>query len=218
MPEVRPRWALRCGELARRSWSQPMSRWTAPPMTTYHGAVGRAGRISERQCRFLRDDAYRWKDISAQIDPIASVTLPPPLSVMLSRGRSVQISDDNGEFGDPLVSSVVGWHNGNWHSNLGLIGSRPSPATDISWPSVARSPSSKPSSRRPGSTCRSRQCRSRGKARAKALLPQPRLLRPLRRPERRRTPEPRHHQRSSSSLRTVQPIASESRPPLTQPT
>ena len=66
-----------------------------------------------------------WKDISAQVDATASLTLPPPLSITLSRGRSLAISDDNADFGDPLLSTFVGWHHGNLHSNLALMANIP---------------------------------------------------------------------------------------------
>lgn len=62
-----------------------------------------------------------WKDIDAQVDATATITLPPPISVTLTPGRSFHLADDNADFGDPLVTAFLGWHRGNWHSNLGLM-------------------------------------------------------------------------------------------------
>lgn len=62
-----------------------------------------------------------WKDVDAQVDATAIIALPPPISVTLTPGRSFHLADDNADFGDPLVTAFLGWHRGNWHSNLGLM-------------------------------------------------------------------------------------------------
>lgn len=62
-----------------------------------------------------------WKGIDVGIDAAATLTLPQPLSVSLSRGRSFAFDDEQASFGDPLVTTFIGWHEGNWHWNLGLM-------------------------------------------------------------------------------------------------
>lgn len=62
-----------------------------------------------------------WKDVSAQIDARATVTLPPPLSRTITAGRSFSFGDEEGAFGDPLVSAFLGWHQGNLHYSLGTL-------------------------------------------------------------------------------------------------
>lgn len=62
-----------------------------------------------------------WKDVSANIDALATFTIPAPLNVTLTPGRSFSFDDQKTAFGDPLVTAFVGWHQGNWHWNVGLM-------------------------------------------------------------------------------------------------
>jgi hypothetical protein len=61
-----------------------------------------------------------WKDISVDLDARASLTLPNGRS--LSAGQQFSRDDNVFSFGDPLLTAILGWHQGNWHWNLsGLL-------------------------------------------------------------------------------------------------
>lgn len=62
-----------------------------------------------------------WKEVSADIDARATLTLGPPLSRTISAGRTFNFGDDEGDFGDPLVSAFLGWHEGNMHYSLSTL-------------------------------------------------------------------------------------------------
>lgn len=62
-----------------------------------------------------------WKDVSADIDARATITLPPPLSKTITAGKSFSFGDEEGAFGDPLVSASLGWHEGNLHYSVGAL-------------------------------------------------------------------------------------------------
>jgi hypothetical protein len=55
-----------------------------------------------------------WKDISAEAEiDLGNIGLPPIIR---------RIHDDDTAFGDPLLTALIGWHEGNWHWNLsGLL-------------------------------------------------------------------------------------------------
>jgi hypothetical protein len=61
-----------------------------------------------------------WKDTSADLDVLATLTLPPPLGT-LQAGRRFTIDDSSTEFGDPVLNALIGWHHGNWHWNVGML-------------------------------------------------------------------------------------------------
>jgi hypothetical protein len=52
-----------------------------------------------------------WKDVSA------GVTLTGPLGGVLS----TNLEDEETKFGDPVVGAMLGWHQGNWHWNVGSL-------------------------------------------------------------------------------------------------
>lgn len=52
-----------------------------------------------------------WKDVSA------GVTLTGPAGNIISAGRQ----DDDFAFGDVVPGATLGWHDGNWHWNVGLL-------------------------------------------------------------------------------------------------
>jgi hypothetical protein len=63
-----------------------------------------------------------WKKVDVNLDALATLTLPPPLDVTLTRGRHLEFDDSTLAFGDPLPTAVIGWHHGNWHWNIqGLL-------------------------------------------------------------------------------------------------
>ncbi len=60
------------------------------------------------------------KDISVDVDALATLTLPN--GTVLQRGQRFFLDDDVFTVGDPLVTAVIGWHQGNFHWNVaGLL-------------------------------------------------------------------------------------------------
>jgi len=71
-----------------------------------------------------------WKEISADIDALATLTIDPieiggvPVfeGITLQRGDQFSFSDDTVNVGDPVPMAVLGWHHGNLHWNVtGLL-------------------------------------------------------------------------------------------------
>ena len=66
-----------------------------------------------------------WQDASVDIDALGTLTLGgrgPFGGITLARGAHFDIDDDTFNFGDPLLTALVGWHRGNWHWNVaGLL-------------------------------------------------------------------------------------------------
>ena len=61
-----------------------------------------------------------WKDVSIDIDALATLTLANGTTVQ--RGRRFALDDDVFDLGDPLLTALIGWHQGNWHWNIsGLL-------------------------------------------------------------------------------------------------
>ena len=56
-----------------------------------------------------------WKDVGA------GVTLTVPGGGVIGGGRQ----DDDLAFGDPVAGATLGWHDGNWHWNVGLLVNTP---------------------------------------------------------------------------------------------
>lgn len=61
-----------------------------------------------------------WKDVEVGIDAKATLTFPN-LGVTLARDETFNFGDEESAFGDPLVTSFIGWHQGNWHYNVALL-------------------------------------------------------------------------------------------------
>lgn len=61
-----------------------------------------------------------WKDVSAELDVVATLNLPPPIGT-LQADRRFNINDSSTEFGDPVLNALIGWHQGNWHWNIGTL-------------------------------------------------------------------------------------------------
>jgi hypothetical protein len=62
-----------------------------------------------------------WKDVGVDLDVLATVTLPPPLSTTLQTSRRFNLDDSSTEFGDPVLNALIGWHEGNWHWNVSTL-------------------------------------------------------------------------------------------------
>jgi len=56
-----------------------------------------------------------WKDVSAGL----SLTGPGGGTI------SANLSDDDAAFGDPVLGATLGWHEGNWHWNVGALYNAP---------------------------------------------------------------------------------------------
>jgi hypothetical protein len=57
-----------------------------------------------------------WQDISADLDVLATLTLPDGRE--FTAGDRFSINDDTFNFGDPVLLAFLGWNRGNWHWKL----------------------------------------------------------------------------------------------------
>ncbi len=62
-----------------------------------------------------------WKDVGFDSDALATLTLGPPINRTLQRGARFSRTDSSSEFGDPVINALIGWHQGNWHWNVGML-------------------------------------------------------------------------------------------------
>jgi hypothetical protein len=60
-----------------------------------------------------------WKDVNVDIDALAALTLPNGTTIQ--RGRHFDFEDSSTKFGDPVLNALIGWHDGNWHWNVGAL-------------------------------------------------------------------------------------------------
>jgi hypothetical protein len=61
------------------------------------------------------------KDVDLDLDAVATLTLGPPINQTFQRGQHFSESDSSTEFGDPVLNALIGWHEGNWHWNVGML-------------------------------------------------------------------------------------------------
>lgn len=57
-----------------------------------------------------------WKKSDVALDTLTTVTLPG--GTVVGPGSHFDIEDSTTDFGDPLLSALIGWHSGNWHWNF----------------------------------------------------------------------------------------------------
>ena len=57
---------------------------------------------------------YGWKDVDVGIDALATLTLPNGTTIQ--RGRHFDFEDSSTKF-----NALIGWHDGNWHWNVGAL-------------------------------------------------------------------------------------------------
>jgi hypothetical protein len=62
-----------------------------------------------------------WKDVDLDLDAVATLTLGPPINQTFQRGQSFHLNDSSTDFGDPVLNALIGWHQGNWHWNVGML-------------------------------------------------------------------------------------------------
>ncbi len=55
------------------------------------------------------------KDTGLDVDALATLTLGPPINRTFQQGAQFSRTGGDTNIGDPIVSSVIGWHQGNWH-------------------------------------------------------------------------------------------------------
>jgi hypothetical protein len=61
-----------------------------------------------------------WQDASVGVDALASLTLAN--GTAMTMGERIKIDDDTFNFGDPQLTAMLGWHQGNFHWNVaGLL-------------------------------------------------------------------------------------------------
>jgi hypothetical protein len=75
-------------------YNLPIGMWVAP------------GKILGGNAAFTVMAPIGWKDVEAE----ATIG-----------GFGGRIQDDNTAFGDPVVGAALGWHEGNWHWNIGTL-------------------------------------------------------------------------------------------------
>jgi hypothetical protein len=80
-------------------YNLPIGIWVAP------------GKVLGGNVAFNVMAPIGWKDVEA------GATVSGPLGGSIS-GR---IQDDETAFGDPVVGAALGWHEGNWHWNIGTL-------------------------------------------------------------------------------------------------
>ena len=62
-----------------------------------------------------------WKKVDVDLDVHVELVLPPPIDKTLAAGRHFAFDDSSTAFGDPIVTSMLGWQQGNWYWNVGAI-------------------------------------------------------------------------------------------------
>jgi hypothetical protein len=61
------------------------------------------------------------KEVNFDLDALATLNLGPPINQTFQRGQSFSVDDSSTEFGDPVLNALIGWHEGNWHWNVGAL-------------------------------------------------------------------------------------------------
>lgn len=60
-----------------------------------------------------------WKKVDVGLDTLATLTLPN--HTIVGPGSHFEIVDSTTDLGDPLLNALIGWHQGNWHWNVGAL-------------------------------------------------------------------------------------------------
>jgi len=61
------------------------------------------------------------EQVDVDLNVLRPLALPPPIGTILQAGQRFGIEDRMMGFGDPVLSTVIGWHEGNWHWNVGAM-------------------------------------------------------------------------------------------------
>ena len=62
---------------------------------------------------------YGWKGVDVAIDALVELQLPDGRTIGL--GGHFDFEDSTTNFGDPVLNALIGWHEGNWHWNVGAL-------------------------------------------------------------------------------------------------
>jgi hypothetical protein len=62
---------------------------------------------------------YGWKGVDVDIDALVTLRLPNGREIAL--GQHFDFEDSTTNFGDPVLNALIGWHEGNWHWNVGAL-------------------------------------------------------------------------------------------------
>jgi len=90
-------------------YNMPSVLWVAP------------GKVLGGNVGFGAIVPFGWKDVGVDIDALATLTLGPPINQTFQQGAHFSRTDDSFEFGDPVLNALIGWHQGNWHWNIGML-------------------------------------------------------------------------------------------------
>lgn len=94
---------------ARAYYNIPTAVWVSPqPVLGGHWGMSLAVPVG-------------WKDVGFDLAARATITLPSPINRTIQAGTTFSGSDDQLNFGDPIVGSFIGWHSGAWHWNIGAM-------------------------------------------------------------------------------------------------
>ena len=85
----------------------PIALWIAP-QKVFGGNVG-----------FGIMTPFGSKNVDVAIDALATLTLPD--GTKLQKGQHFDFEDSSTDFGDPVLNALIGWHQGNWHWNVGAL-------------------------------------------------------------------------------------------------
>jgi hypothetical protein len=85
----------------------PIALWIAP-QKVFGGNVG-----------FGIMTPFGSKDVDVAIDALATLALPNGTTIQ--NGQHFDFDDSSTKFGDPVLNALIGWHQGNWHWNVGAL-------------------------------------------------------------------------------------------------
>ena len=86
----------------------PSVLWVAP------------GKVLGGNVGFGTIGVFGRKSVDVDVDVLATLTLPL-LNETIERSRRFHLDDSTTDLGDPLVNALIGWHEGNWHWNIGTL-------------------------------------------------------------------------------------------------
>ena len=85
----------------------PIATWIAP------------GKVAGGNVGFGVMVPWGYKNVEIGIDTLATITLPN--RTIVGPGRHFEIEDSSTKLGDPVLTSLIGWHAGSWHWSLAAL-------------------------------------------------------------------------------------------------
>src|SRR5262245_47585910 len=86
----------------------PSVLWVAP------------GKVLGGNVGFGAIGAFGRSAVDVDVDVLATLTLPL-LDRTIQSDRRFNVDDSTTDLGDPIVNALIGWHEGNWHWNIGAL-------------------------------------------------------------------------------------------------